>query len=70
VMISQGTEYTMQKRLKLFGPASEAFFPLQTPYRTCSPGGHRTREELVWCKLVIADISKCGYGLRSFFIRG
>jgi hypothetical protein len=66
VMICQSIEYLMQDRMKLFGPTSMTL-PLRTAYETFEAGGHRSKEELSWCKGILRDIRSRGYTFVSFF---
>ncbi len=67
VMICQSIEYLMQDKMKLFGPTSVSL-PLQTAYEIFEAGGQQSAEELDWCKEILADIHKRGYGFVSYFL--
>jgi hypothetical protein len=66
VMICQSIEYLMQDRMKLFGPTS-VILPLRTAYETFEAGGLETKEELNWCKGIVANILSEGHNFLSLF---
>lgn len=64
--ICQSTEYLMQDRMKLFGPAS-VILPLRTAYEAFEEGRPECKEELDWCKGILANIFSQGHEFVSLF---